>query len=68
MTADNLGQPVLPVPAGGNAAGTFTAIVRQYSPSGYDGHYVVLRNNDATRDVDLFVADALNDKTPMVGR
>jgi hypothetical protein len=68
MTADNLGGPILPAPAGSNLTGSITAIVRQYSPAGYDGHFVALRNADATRDIDLFVADALLGKTPMVGR
>jgi hypothetical protein len=67
-TADNLGAPILPAPAGGNLTGSITAVVRQYAPAGYDGHFVALRNGDATRDIDLFVADALLGKTPMVGR
>ncbi|MBX3187383.1 MAG: hypothetical protein KF819_10230 [Labilithrix sp.] len=66
--SDNLGSPPMVVPAGGNTAGGLTAIVRQYQPSGYDGHFVLLRSVDAMRDVDLFVGDALRDQTPMVGR
>ena len=64
---DDLGQPILPVPVGANVA-SFTAIVRQYDRSNYDGHLVMLLSSDATRDVDRFVADIALAKTPMVGR
>jgi hypothetical protein len=65
---DDIGSPILPVPAGGNAASGITAIVRQYDPGTDDGHYVMLRSADATRDVDRFVADVALATTPKVGR
>jgi hypothetical protein len=65
---DDIGSPILPVPAGGNAASGITAIVRQYDPGTEDGHYVMLRSADATRDVDRFVADVALATTPKVGR
>ena len=64
---DDIGAPILPVPAGANAGG-ITAIVRQYAPQGYDGHLVFVRDAAATTDVERFVADVANGKTPMVGR
>jgi hypothetical protein len=67
-TADDIGSPVLTVPAGGNAGGTITAIVRQYDRGSSDGHAVMLVSADATRDVELFVADVALAKIPMVGR
>jgi hypothetical protein len=72
VTGDALrvGTP-LPVPAGGNAmvnGSAMTAIVRQYAPGNYDGHFVVYQNASASADVDHFLADALSGKVPMVGR
>lgn len=59
----------LPVPAGGNvAAGTYTAVVRQYTAPGEDGHVVLFRDADAVKDVDGFVADVARGVVPTVGR
>ncbi|HLK39215.1 MAG TPA: alpha/beta hydrolase [Polyangiaceae bacterium] len=61
----------LAVPAGGNVmvgGKATTAIVRQYTPSGYDGHFVAFQNPTAEADVNHFLADALSGKTPLVGR
>ncbi len=66
--ADDIGSPVLPVPAGGNAGASITAIVRQYDRGSTDGHLVMLVSPDATTDIDRFVADVANAKVPMVGR
>jgi hypothetical protein len=68
LNPDDIGQSILPVPAGGNAAGNITAIVRQYDRGNDDGHLVMLLSPEATRDVDRFVADVARAQTPMVGR
>ncbi|GAH32336.1 unnamed protein product, partial [marine sediment metagenome] len=65
---DDIGTPILPIPAGGNAASSITAIVRQYDRGSDDGHLVMVRSPDATRDVDRFVADVALAKTPKIGR
>ncbi len=65
---DNIGEPVIPVPAGGNFATDITAIVRQYDKGSYDGHLVMFQNDDAARDIERFVADVATGKIPMVGR
>ena len=65
---DDIGSPVLPVPAGGNAGASITAIVRQYDRGSTDGHLVMLLSADATTDIDRFVADVVRAKVPMVGR
>lgn len=68
-TPDAIGQPILAVPVGGNVGGGgITAVVRQYAPSGYDGHFVAFRDADASRDVTRFLADALAGSVPQVGR
>ena len=46
----------------------FSAIVREYAPNGYDGHFVSTKDPTAQADVAHFLADALAGKTPMVGR
>ena len=48
---DDIGSPVLPVPAGGNAGASITAIVRQYDRGSTDGHLVMLLSADATDEV-----------------
>ncbi|MDB4933949.1 MAG: hypothetical protein JWP87_921, partial [Labilithrix sp.] len=68
MNPDDIGQPLLPVPAGANAAGGITAIVRQYDRGNDDGHNVMLVSPDATPDVDRFVAQIARALSPMVGR
>jgi len=50
-------------PIHGNWAGT-TAVIAEYAPDGYDGHFVLFRNDDARRQVRGFVASALQDGTP----
>jgi hypothetical protein len=65
---DNIGEPTLAVPAGGNVATDITAIVRQYDRNNYDGHFVMLMSDEAKTDVDRFVADVLLAKIPMIGR
>ncbi len=65
---DDIGSPLLPIPAGGNAGGSITAIVRQYDRGSTDGYLVMLLSPDATRDIDRFVADVARAKIPMVGR
>ena len=67
-TPDDIGSPILPVPAGGNAGASITAIVRQYERGSTDGHLVMLVSPDATIDVDRFVADVVRGKVPTVGR
>jgi pimeloyl-ACP methyl ester carboxylesterase len=64
---DKLSDTLLPVPAGANAAG-FTAIVREYTPTTYDGHFVAYDNPDAKTDVDRFFEDALQGIAPKIGR
>ena len=69
VAPDAIGTPIIAVPAGGNTGGGgVTAIVRQYAPSGYDGHFVSFRDPDASRDVARFLADALSGAVPQVGR
>lgn len=66
---DNIGAPILPVPAGGNyAGGDISAIVRQYDRGSYDGHLVMLLSSEATHDEDRFIADVVLGKVPLVGR
>jgi hypothetical protein len=59
-------------PVGGNlsdAGRPVTAVVREYAPSGYDGHFVAFNNADAKADVDRFLADVLRStEAPKVGR
>jgi hypothetical protein len=67
--ADDLGHAPLPVPVTANAqAGTLTAVVRQYAPSGYDGHFVVFKDDSAKADADRFLVDALSGVIPKLGR
>lgn len=51
---DNLGRAPVAVPLSNNVNGV-TAGVRQYSPSGYDGHFVVFRNDTAKADANRFL-------------
>ncbi|MGO8999581.1 MAG: hypothetical protein ACLQVI_40160 [Polyangiaceae bacterium] len=71
-TPDSIGgiSPV-PVPASGNltvGAKKITAFVREYQPSGYDGHFVAFDNPDAETDVATFLADVVNGTVPSVGQ
>jgi hypothetical protein len=63
------GQPdtLLPVPVTANLAG-ITAIVRQYAPTDYDGHFVVFRDATAKLDADRFLADVVLGVSPRIGR
>jgi hypothetical protein len=59
------------VPAGSNATVVgvpLTAIVREYQPNGFDGHFVAFQDATAEADVNHFLADALLGKVPLVGR
>jgi hypothetical protein len=65
---DNLGDPVLDVPVGGNVPTDVTAIVRQYDRNNYDGHFVMLMSPEAKLDTDRFLADVFLGTIPMIGR
>jgi hypothetical protein len=67
-TPDVLAATLLPIPAGANAPNGMTAIVRQYTPNGYDGHFVVYNDPDAKTDADRFLVDALTGAVPHIGR
>lgn len=67
-TPDDLKRAPLPLPVTGNAPGSITAVVRQYAPSGYDGHFVVFKDADAKVNADRFLADVLNGVVPQFGR
>ncbi len=72
VTADMFSTATpIAVPAGSNVTvgGTpVTAIVREYQPSGFDGHFVSFQDATAEVDVNHFLADALLGKVPLVGR
>ena len=57
-----------PVPISGNTAGNLTAVVRQYAPNGYDGHFVVFKDADGKVNADRFLADAVGGGIPSFGR
>lgn len=65
---DDLRRPAVPLPITGNAAGNVTAVVRQYAPNGYDGHFVVFKDADGKVNADRFLADAVNGVVPQFGR
>jgi hypothetical protein len=65
---DDLMSPSSAVPFGGNAAGNLTAVVRQYAPNGYDGHFVVFKDAVGKVDADRFLADAVGGGVPSFGR
>jgi hypothetical protein len=66
---EDIGSPVLAVPAGGNVFNaTTTAIVRQYAAPSYEGHTIVFRDADAIKDLDRFATDVALAKIPKVGR
>ena len=59
------------VPLGGNRkAGVtpITDVVREYSPTSYDGHFVSFKDADGIKDVDHFLADVVLGVVPGVGR
>ncbi len=64
---DNFGLDPAKLPVSGNNSG-FTAIVRQYAPTGYDGHFVAFRDADAKRNTDRFLADVASGLVPAFGR
>ncbi|HEY8079194.1 MAG TPA: dickkopf-related protein [Labilithrix sp.] len=66
---DDTGVTLTPVPASGNlAAGAITAFARQYTPSGFDGHFVAYDDPDGKKDVAHFLADVTAGKVPAIGR
>jgi hypothetical protein len=71
-TPDAIGGNVpVAVPASGNlivAGKPISAFVREYQPSGYDGHFVAFQNPDAEADVARFLADVVSGKVPTVGK
>ena len=44
-----------------------TAFLREYQPSGYDGHFVVFKDPDAKADLAAFLADVAQGQVPKVG-
>jgi hypothetical protein len=67
-TPDKLSDTILPIPVGANGSNGMTAVVRQYTPSGYDGHFVVYKNTDAITDSNRFFIDSLQGTAPKIGR
>jgi hypothetical protein len=65
---DDLLSAATPVPISGNTAGNLTAVVRQYAPNGYDGHFVVFKDADGKVNADRFLADAVGGGVPAFGR
>jgi hypothetical protein len=65
---DDLMSPSSPVPISGNTAGNLTAVVRQYAPNAYDGHFVVFKDADGKVNADRFLADAVGGGVPSFGR
>jgi len=61
-----------PVPLAGNlnvGGAAITAVVREYAPGNFDGHFVAFQDGDARKDVDHFLADVHAGKgPPAVGR
>jgi hypothetical protein len=66
-TPDDLLHASAPVPVSANAGG-LTAVVRQYTPNAYDGHFVAFKDADAKMNTDRFLADAVNGAAPALGR
>jgi hypothetical protein len=65
------GLTELAVPVSGNVVVStkpYTAVVREYGPSGYDGHFVAFKEPTCEADVAHFIADALGGKVPRAGR
>ncbi len=63
-------MPMAPAQISGNLTvgmQMITAAVRQYAPNGYDGHFVVFKNADATKDMTRFLAQVAQGKVPQVG-
>jgi hypothetical protein len=58
-------------PFGGNLMDKgkpITAVVREYAPSSYDGHFVAFKDPDGQKDVNHFLADVCRGVVPKVGR
>lgn len=66
-TPDDLLRSPAPIPVSANANGK-TAATRQYTPSGYDGHFVVFKDAQGKVDADRFLSDAALGLTPAIGR
>ncbi|MDB4998637.1 MAG: hypothetical protein JWM74_6069 [Myxococcaceae bacterium] len=65
------GATATPVPVSGNLSDgvrPITAVVREYAPSGYDGHFVSFKESTAQADVAHFLADVVAGKTPNAAR
>ncbi len=59
----------LPVSANMTTGGKdYTAFGRQYTPDGYDGHFVAFRNDQAKADIAQFFGTAVADGVPTVGQ
>jgi hypothetical protein len=57
------------VPVSGNltvGGKKITAFVREFLPSGYDGHFVAFDNPDAEKDVSTFLADVVSGAVPTI--
>ena len=60
----------LPSPVKGNFTATskpLTAAVREYGPSGYDGHFVAFKNDAAKADVVRFLSQLAAGGVPQIG-
>ena len=58
-------------PFGGNVTDKgkpITAVVREYAPVSYDGHFVAFKDADGIKDVNHFLADVCRGVVPKVGR
>jgi hypothetical protein len=68
LRGDGLSAPVArPARENLEAAGQrVTAVVSQYAPSGYDGHFVAQRNSDAVRDWTAFVTSFFTSGVPQI--
>lgn len=68
-TPDKLGADPVASPVKGNFGSDkkLTAAVRQYGPSGYDGHFVAFKNDAAKADVVRFLSGMIAGGVPQVG-
>ncbi|MEO1266842.1 MAG: hypothetical protein AAFX99_02025, partial [Myxococcota bacterium] len=58
-----------PAPVGGNRTvlgETYTAVGRQYAPTGYDGHFVIFREAAAQQDLAEFLGSAVVEEFPQI--
>lgn len=66
-TPDDFRKTPIAIPASANINGK-TMIVRQYAPGGYDGHFVVFRDDVAKVDANHFLNDVVAGSVPQIGR